>query len=610
MIATIDRVDAVLVVAFGRHASAPRHAALREGYRAIDRRTDFPTFLSRLYAAAWLVGIAVGLGSVAAVGRLPPSASEGVVATVTMLPLVDPPIADVVLRFGLPVVAGALANRCILRIGGRIVALRARRRRQRIEHSLPRTVRFMHVIAAGTADERTLFRAVAARERAFGETARSFRRVLDTAAVAGSLDRALRIVARDTPSRRTFAPFLLTLRERARDGPDSLRRFLHVETRTLARRDAQRTSAARRYFTVTVQLFLALLVGPALAGLGVGLLAGLGATDRLPQVAVATAVRRSGLLAPASVIAVLGLGALATGLAVAVRPPGYRWSRHRVDGDLGRLLRRAPRNPANAVVLLAPTVAVLAPIAWLTGAPLLAIAVGGYATVAVPTGLVDWRRSRIDAAKDRALPDLIYGIAHQVHRGRSFTEAVDHVAADGGLGALDPDVADLAFDLRVAATDRPVRAAALDRFVERVGTPLAERTVGMVAGALDAGGETAAAFDALQSEAGRLHHEERAVRDRMGLLVVVGWIVSLLLVGIVVAVDVAALGSVVPDYAAAGSAAVVPAGTPSFFRLTLATMLSAGWFAGAAGRGVYEGLLHSGALVLAAALAFAAAGLL
>lgn len=611
------RVDAGLTLLFGRHAESPRHAASRQRFRATAGSRSFVTFVGRLYALSWVVFGLVTLSGLLVLRQVPVATLDPAVRALGSLPLVDPNRAWVAVTRGGPLVVGLLGKRGTVRAGEALLAHRARRRRMRIEHSLPRAVRFMHVLASGTADERTLLTRVADRERAFGETARSFQRVLGTASVTGSVDGALRIVARDTPSRQTLAPFLLTFRARAREGPTDLARFLHLESRTLAKRDARRTGDAKRYLGVVLQSFVALLVLPAVGLIGIALLTGLGYTDAVPDPGLATAVRSHVVLSPASALLVLVLGALASGLVAVLRPAGYRWSRYCASSSFRALLTRAPWNPTNAFVLLSPLGVVVAVWLWGHGTTLVDAALLGYAAFAVPVGLVDWRRARLDAAKDRYLPELIYGVARQVHLGRSFTRAVANVADDGRLGPLNDDVADLAFDLQVATTDRPVRGAALERFVDRVGTPLAERTVGMIAGALDAGSRTAAAFDALQSEAGRLYHEERAVKDRMPVVVAVGWVASLLVVGVVVAIDVAAVGSTVPATGSAGPSGATAsetvrtaAGLPTYYLLTQATMLSSGWFAGVAGRGVYEGLLHSGALVVAAFLAFVGTGLL
>lgn len=609
-------VDELLRLTFARHATAPRHAGLRQRFRATSGAKRFEQFVARLYGLSWLAFVlGAGSGAFLAVA-LPPFAHEPLVDAVASIPVVTPGLAPRIVRPGFAVVGGLLAKRATIAAGGALLATRARRRRERIERTLPRTVRYMHVLASGTTDERTLLSRVADRERAFGETARSFQRILGTASVAGSLDDAIGIVARDTPSRRTLAPFLLTLRSRAREGPAALARFLHLESRMLARRDAQRSGIAKRYLGLVVRLFVALLVVPAVVVVGLAVATGFGRSSPIPATDLALWIRGHVLLSPVSALVVLGLGALASALAYALRPPGFRWSRYQRSESLRGVLRTAHHNPANALLVFGPLALVITVGLWWRHLRSETVLTLGYVLLAIPVGLVDWRRASLDAAKDRYLPDFLHAIARQVHLGRSFSEAVEHVAADERLGPLDSDVADLAFDLHVATNQRPVRAGALDRFVDRVGTPLAERTVGMIAGALEAGSQTAAAFEALQSEAGRLYHEERAVRDEIPMFLAVGWVGSLLVIGIVVAVNVAAIGTTVSGGATTvatdGGTRVLhtDSGTPTFYFLTQATMLASGWFAGVAGRGVYEGLLHSGALVLVAFVVFSTTGLL
>jgi archaellum biogenesis protein FlaJ (TadC family) len=611
-------VDELLTFAFAHHATDPRHAGMRQRFRATSGARRFEVFLARLYGLSWGLFLVVAVGSVTLLTHLPPSIEGLLLDNSIAVPFVDTGLAARAINPGLAVLAGLVAKWATIRAGGRLLATRARRRRDRIERTLPRTVRYMHVLASGTTDARTLFSRVADRERAFGETARSFQAVLGTATVTGSLDGAIGIVARDTPSRRVLAPFLLTLRARSREGPSALTRFLHLESRMLARRDAQRSGIAKQYLGLVVRLFVALLVVPAVAVVGLVVATGFGRSTWIPATDIALWIRRHVLLSPVSAIGILLLGSLASVLVYSLRPPAFGWSRYQRSTSLRAIVRTAHRNPANALIVLVPIALVIAGVAWRQTTDLVAVVTLGYVLVAVPSGLVDWRRASLDAAKDRYLPDLLHAIARQVHLGRSFTEAVDHVARDEHLGPLDHDVADLAFDLHVARNDRPVRAGALDRFVDRVGTPLAERTVGMIAGALEAGSQTAAAFEALQSEAGRLYHEERAVKDEVPVFLAVGWVGSLLVIGIVVAVNVAAIGTTVPGGPETSILGVGDTtgplgstrGTPTFYLLTQATMLASGWFAGVAGRGVYEGLLHSGALVLVAFVAFVGTGLL
>lgn len=601
---------------FAGSTAAPRYAKLRQLFRATDGSEAFPVFLRRLHVLSWVVFlVAAGLGVV--LGRnLPPVVEYGLVDGFGAFPMVSRSMVERSLVPAFILGFGGIGRWSTIRAAEMVLDHRARRRRERIERSLPRTVRYMHVLASGTTDVPTLLSQVAKRERAFGETARAFRRILGSASVAGTVDDAVRIRARDTPSRQRLAPFLLSMRSRSREGSAALTRFLHLESRMLARQDAQRTGTAKRYLGSVVRLFVALLVVPAVAIVGMAIATGLHETTALPAIEVARWIRNQVLLSPASALIVLVLGSVASGLVYVLRPPGYRWSRYRSSNTLRELLRTMHRNPANALVVLAPAGVLLTLLFWRRGSPGITALTAGYVLVALPVGTIEWRRASRDAAKDRYLPAFLHEVANQVQLGRSFTEAVEHVAAVERLGPLDPDVADLAFDLRVATNERPVRGLALDRFAERVGTPLADRTVGMIAGALDAGSKTAAAFEALQSEAGRLYHEETAVTDEQSVFLAVGWVASLLVVGIVVAVNVAALGTTLPQSQQAAttlgtSAGVTPTeGAPMFYLLTQATVLASGWFAGVAGRGVYEGLLHSGALVLVTFLAFAGTGLL
>ncbi|MFD1688189.1 hypothetical protein ACFR95_02815, partial [Halolamina salifodinae] len=229
------------------------------------------------------------------------------------------------------------------------------------------------------------------------------------------------------------------------------------------------------------------------------------------------------------------------------------------------------------------------------------------------------RRARIDDAKDREIQEFVHAVSGHVGLGKPFGEAVELVAEDVDLGPLGPDVASLAFDLSLSdspgGTDR--RTAALDRFVDRVGTPLAAQTMGLVTGALDAGSDTEAVFETLQTEVGQLYHEKQALRSDLAVYVAVGWVTALLVVAIVVAVDVYVLDGFSQLSAMPGSAgfalapdAIQPARERFRFAVVaVATAIAAGWFAGMASRGPYDALLHSSLLGALAAAVFAGVGL-
>ena len=126
-------------------------------------------------------------------------------------------------------------------------------------------------------------------------------------------------------------------------------------------------------------------------------------------------------------------------------------------------------------------------------------------------------------------------------------------------------------------------------------------------------------FETLQTEVGRLHHEKQSLRDEMLVYAAVGWTTAVLVVGIVVAVNLYVLDSFAQLSAVStpGTGFVLDPDAVNvsrehqrFYVVTQATMLASGWFAGAANRGAYDALLHSGLLVAFAYAVFAAGGVL
>jgi len=216
--------------------------------------------------------------------------------------------------------------------------------------------------------------------------------------------------------------------------------------------------------------------------------------------------------------------------------------------------------------------------------------------------------------------------------GRPFAAAVTAVAREVDLGALQSDVDDLTYRLELAAAPAghedgddgiaaDARTAALDAFVDDVGTPMAEQTIGLVTGALELGGDAETAFETLQTEVGRLYHERKSIRASMLVYVVVGWTTALLVVGIVLAVhghvlDGFAQLSTVQEAGGRTATALDPGAVDRardgrrFYGVAQATMLACGWFAGTAARGRYEALLHSAALALVCHVAFTVTGVI
>jgi archaellum biogenesis protein FlaJ (TadC family) len=623
---SIRRLDQALYALFSRHADRSRHERDRNRFRAADLRVSFEVYLSRVYGMSALAFLGVAAGTFVGLVGLPGTTVSTVVSVVHAgVPLVERLPAPAVPRTWtagiVAVVAGGVAKRTTIVAGGRYLAYRARARRADIERTLPGAVRYLRALTAGTDDQRTLLRKVADNPDAYGETAVEMRRVLDKAALAGSVREGLRMVARDTPSRELLAPFLLKFREHAEQGPDELANYLRMESRVLGHRRARARERAGSYLELVAELFVVLLVLPALLVIVVtvmGVLApGLDSTVTTP---VGAATVRAVILYGSAAF-ILAVGAVAALVVESLRPAGIATPTYERPAGL-ETVRTAFRNPASTAVVALPVgAAAAAALVWFAYDPL-NVGLLAYATYGTLVGTVAVRRARRDDARDREIIDVVHAVSGHVSLGRPFPEAVEIVAREVDLGPLQPAVADLAFNARLTTgqsdeTDR--RTAALERFVDEVGTPLAEQTMGLVTGALAVGSDSDEVFETLQSEIGRLHHEKRALRSNMAVYVAVGWTAALLLVGIMVAVNVyvlegfAQLGSVSGSMANStlDPGAVQPERDRyRFYVVTQATMLACGWFAGTASRGRYAALLHSGALVAVAYFVFAGVGLL
>ena len=617
----LGAVDRSLYVLFSRHADRSRHEDDRRRYRGAALSVGFDRYLARVYGVSWAVGVAVGLAIAVIIGTLP-SAFVGIVVGFVheSLPFVDrlsfPPIPRVGLTAGVGLLAGVTARRAVLELGGAYLRWRASARRTAIDRSLPGAVRYLRALSSGSDDRREMLRKVADGD-AYGETSRSFRRVLNTAALTGSVDEGLRRAARDTPSHGLLAPFLLKFREHAGRGSDALERYLRMESRMLSHRQARERQRAGDFLELLAEVFIVLLVVPALLVIIVTVLSvlapGLG---RPIEVLFGTTTPRA-LLVYASAGFVLLVGATAASLVGHLRPPSQAPPDYSRPGGLDTI-RSTFSNPSSAaVVALSLGFAVSAGASTLGYRPTNAL-LFGYVAYGLPVGLVSVRRARRDDAKDRQIRDFVHAVAGHVGLGMPFGTAVERVAQESNLGALESDVTDLALNLGLSTTpgDRDVRTAALDRFVERVGTPLAEQTMGLVTGALDVGADADAAFETLQAEIGRLYHQRKALRSAMLVYVAVGWTTALLVVGIVVAVNTHVLSGFAQLSAVGASSGAVaiepgavdlPRDRYRFYLVTQATMLSCGWFAGTASRGVYEALLHSSGLVLVCYVVFAGA---
>ena len=624
--ASVAALDRALYALFGRHADGPRHERDRLRYRGTNLGVGFDVYLARVYGASWLVAAGLFLGTAALGGAVPDATLSAAVEAATaalprrMRPAV-PVLPSGVLTAATGVVAAAAGKRGVRAVGSQYLRWRTAARRANVDRTLPGAVRYLHVLASGSDGTRAMLRKVAETD-AYGETAVSLNAALTTAALTGSVEAGLGRVARDTPSQDALAPFLLKFREHASQGGDALSNYLRMESRMLGHRQARDRKRAEGFLELLAELFIVLLVLPALLVIVLTVMSVIapGLSDPVATPLGTTTVRGVVVYASAAFILVVGLGA--SHLISSLRPPDQRVDYDRPSRPLSVVLSSLANPACAAVTFLAPAGIATLLVAE-AGARPVNVALFGYVAYAVPVGVVAVRRAARDDAKDREMRDFVHAVSGHVSLGRPFPQAVETVARDVDLGALNDDVADLALNMTLT-TPRPdadgsdLRGVALDRFVERVGTPLAEQTIGLVRGALDAGSDTETVFETLQSEIGRLYHEKRALRSGLLVYVAVGWTTALLVVGITVAVGIhvfdgfAQLSAVSPSTGFALDPRAVDLERDRFriYVVTQATVLASGWFAGTASRGRYEALLHSGVLVVACYVVYAAAGMI
>jgi archaellum biogenesis protein FlaJ (TadC family) len=635
MASSFNVIDKGLYALFSRHADSSRHKRDRAHYRGAALGMDFDLYLARVYGLSWSVCVFIGVLMTTVVlvfpAQLFASVGRFLHSGIPILNSFDAPV-PVVPRVYVAVLFGAVigfaGKRTVVWGGRHYLRWVAAARRENIEQTLPGAVRYLRALAAGSDDQQTLLRKVAEQD-AYGETAVSFRMALNRAALTGSLDSGLRMVARDTPSHDLLAPFLVKFQEHAGQGGDALSGYLQMESRMLSHRQDRTRQRSSDFLELVAEMFVVLLVLPALLVIILTVMAVLSPSlSRMIYTPFGSISLRS-VLVYGSGAFILWIGVGTSWLIGSLRPPDLVPPVYERPEGVLATLASASYNPTSAAVVMVPVALVVVVLCAVIGYGAVNVVLISYVAFGLPVGIVAVRRARLDDAKDHEIRDFVHSVAGHVGLGRPFGEAVDRVARDVDLGALQPDVASLAFNLGLLTTaggeNRDVRAAALDRFVERVGTPLAAQTIGLVTGALDVGSDAEDVFETLQTEVGRLYHEKRELRSTMAVYVAVGWTTALLIVGIMIAVNTYVLDSFAQLASVSGTSAGTGAGRSlainptaiqperdrfQFYVVTQATMLACGWFAGTASRGRYEALLHSALLVGLTYVVFAGIGMI
>ncbi len=613
------RADRVLYALFSHHADRPRHNSDRGRYRGTTLAVGFETYLARLYGLSWAVGFGFIVGALVVESAIStgPSGGFGVVVTGALpAPISNIPLMEYHVSFGISLAVGLLAKRCTITIGMVHLRWRANLRRAEIERSLPGAVRYLRALADGSKRHQVMLRKVAMQDT-YGETGVAFGRVVETATLTGSLDRGLRTVARETPSREILTPFLLKFREHSNQGPGSLQEFLEMESRMLSHQRSRARRRAGAYLKFLAKVFITLLVVPAFVVIAVTI-SSLFIPELSRSVPMSGTPTVRAFIIYGSSIFVLLVGICCTVLLARVRPSNYGRLYQRPAGF--ETVTTATSNPASAAFVFAFPAVIAGWLLWALGTPTVNVLLFSYAAYGFPVGAVAVKRDQTDDAKDREIRDFIHAVAGQVRLGEPFDAAVESVAREVDFGPLNSDIDTLAFRLGLTTgldgTD--TRQGALDRFVADVGTPLAEQTVGLVTGALDVGSDTETAFETLQSEVGALYHQRQKLRSTMFVYVAIGWTTALVVVVFVVATSSYVLSgptqlSVVSESAGVGvdsRSFDTDRGVWQLYLFAQSMVLACGWFAGVASRGRYEALLHSSALVLICYLVFAGVGLL
>ncbi len=620
----LGALDRGLYALFSRHADEKIHATDRQQYRAAGLETSFDLYIARVYGLAWGTGLLAGVVLFASALLVPREITTAVFDFLADgVPVVNhwssPAIPRIYVAGMVALVVGVGSRWLVIKFGRVYLGRVAAARRADIERTLPGAVRYLRVLASGSNDQREMLERVASQD-AYGATADTFQDVLNKATLTGNLNSGITMVARDTPSRDVLAPFLLKFREHATQSRDALEGYLEMESRLLSQRQERAHQRASGYMELLAELFVVMLVFPALVVL-ILTVASVFAPEFGESVTtpLGTTTYR-GLLVYACVGFVLVMG-LATALTVAsLRPTDQAIPTYQRPPSWLDILRTAPTNPASAAVVCLFPASIAIGLLWVLEYSLVNVALLGYAVYGIPVGVVASRRATVDDAKDREIQDFIHAVSGHVSLGTPFPDAVQRVAEEVDFGPLQPDVEALAFNLSLTtAVDETddVRAAALDRFVDQVGTPLASQTVGLVVGALAAGSNTEKVFETLETEIGRLYHERKELRSRLMVYVAVGWTTALLVVGVVVAVNATVLDgfSQLSGVAESTSGMALdpdaidpPRDQERFYHVTQATVLACGWFAGIASRGRYEALLHSGLLVIITYVIFTGLG--
>lgn len=171
-----------------------------------------------------------------------------------------------------------------------------------------------------------------------------------------------------------------------------------------------------------------------------------------------------------------------------------------------------------------------------------------------PYGYYVWSRERRIQRLEERLPDLLRDIA-ATHTGGLTIAAAIRIASMGDYGPLGPEVRAMADQL---TWDVPLNDV-LTQFADRVATPLAGRSVGLIIEASRSGGNTSDVLMAAARDARDIKALESQRRSTMGLYTVVVYLTFLVFLGVIALL----YATLVPQLLEAGGAVADQPGASS-----------------------------------------------
>ncbi|WP_332448856.1 type II secretion system F family protein [Methanoculleus sp.] len=227
----------------------------------------------------------------------------------------------------------------------------------------------------------------------------------------------------------------------------------------------------------------------------------------------------------------------------------------------------------------------------------------------VPLALLDFKESRRVASIEASLPNFFRDVAGMNDSGMTLPHAV-HIVSEGEYGALTPHIRKLDTEISWGVPF----VEAIRRFGKAVNTPLAERSVDLIAHASSAGGDVsevlrAAAHDAY--EFFNLKSERQTGMMIYMVIVVMSFFVFLFVIGVLSSTFLTTMAEAGEAVAKSGSSQAF-IGTVDLFlynRIFCHSGLIQGFFSGLAagvmGEGrVLAGLKYAAIMVLIAWVAF------